>query len=91
MKVQVPEYVHLLEEFVSGRIGAEAFEERFLELFKSDETMHPEAQFMVLDRLFAAVDSYCADPSLRDEHDFNEEQLWHESQVALDKLKALVD
>jgi hypothetical protein len=58
-------YRQLLSAFTAGAITADAFEARFLEMYKSDPTKWPDDVFDVLDRLFAEVDDYVADPSLR--------------------------
>jgi hypothetical protein len=81
--------VELIESFVEGRANAEEFERAYLTLFKNDATMWREPEFGVLDRLFADVDAFCADPELRDAGDLDEGQLRQRSEVALRGLKAL--
>ncbi len=69
------QYLDLMDEFLSGRASAAEFEERYLKKFKADSFRRPRRIFDVLDRLFAEVDSYVADPSLRDPGDLDDEML----------------
>ena len=46
-------YIELPAAFVErGELDGLAFQTRFLELFKGDETMFPDEEFLVLDKLF---------------------------------------
>jgi hypothetical protein len=87
MKSSLNPYADLMEAFIHKKIAAVDFERQYLELFKLDNTAWSDAEFVVLDRLFAAVDAFCADPSLRDSEDLDEEQLRQEVQKTFAKLK----
>jgi len=73
--MDISRYIRLIEEFVGGDISAPEFERRYLTLFKSDDSASPEPIFLILDRLFSDVDSYCSDPSIRDGEDLDDEAL----------------
>ena len=83
------EYISLIEQFVSGRIPASTFENLYLEMFKNDEGLHPDAEFTVLDLLFGDVDRFTPDPALRDTGDLDETQLHTRAKAALDELRGL--
>lgn len=55
----------MLRDFVAGKIDSAAFETSYLNKFKTEETELPESAFLALDRLFADVDAYCGEVSLR--------------------------
>ncbi len=81
-------YIKLLEEFAGGKISADEFEQRFLQLFKGDNNLQPGREFQILDKLFADVDAYCSDPDLIEDprFDIGEVQLRVSVQETLDKL-----
>jgi hypothetical protein len=82
-------YTALIRQFVDGLIGAQQFEKEYLQLFKSDETRWQGVTFEVLDGLFAAVDQYCADETLRERtNGLDERELLDAAQSALVKLDA---
>ena len=87
--VRLAEYVALIGRLVEGAIDGRTFQREYFELFKKDPTMYPEAVFHVLDSLFAAADSFVADPELRDEGDLDEQQLREKAAAALRKLRDL--
>jgi hypothetical protein len=58
-------YRGLISRFINREISAGEFESFYLALFKHDKDQVPSPQFEVLDRLFADVDDYVADPDLR--------------------------
>jgi hypothetical protein len=62
----VAKYRDLISDFVSGRLPAQSFESRYLQLFKTDIDQVPGNEFDVLEELFFAVDDYVADPELRE-------------------------
>jgi hypothetical protein len=68
-------YIDLIGLLLNDSINAPQFESRFLQIFKSESTTFPPDVFHILDELFAAVDAFCPDPELCDEHDLNEKQL----------------
>jgi hypothetical protein len=79
-------YADMIAAFVEGRKTAAAFEKEFLSLFKRDTTRRPTAVYTVLNDLFSDVDAFCADPSLRDPDDLDEDQLRENSKTALQAL-----
>ncbi len=89
MSSPLRQYIELIESFIQNKIEAIDFERRYLDLFKADTTEWSEAEFAILDELFAAVDAFCADPTLRDAEDLDEEQLRRKCRAALEKLRAL--
>jgi hypothetical protein len=82
-------YLRLIEDFLSGAIPAAAFERGYLDTSKVDLHRRPQAVFLVLDRLFADVDAYCADPALRGADDLDEDGLRRAAVDALARLRAL--
>jgi len=88
MQQPLAPYLDLLTSFTQSKLSATEFESRFFELFKHDETDWPEPVFLVLDRLFGAVDAFCVDPKLREERDLDEEQLRSVCQETLTSLLA---
>jgi Bacterial self-protective colicin-like immunity len=57
-------YLALLRMLLEGRMAPAEFEAVFLPLYKNDPTPWPPAVFDLLDRVFADVDAFCADPAL---------------------------
>lgn len=92
------DYFALMESFISGQIQAVEFETSYLAMFKADQRMFPELIFLVLDRLFADVDIFVADPTLRAklrvepilQDTLDEAQLLQRAQEAHAKLTKLV-
>jgi self-protective colicin-like immunity protein len=84
----IQKYVSLLREFVSGKLGVHAFEARYLEMFKNETVQLPSHVFAILDALFAEVDAFCDDPSLRRDDELDEEQLRKRSTEALNSLES---
>ncbi|TWJ24392.1 colicin immunity domain-containing protein [Micromonospora endolithica] len=62
-------YAHLaaIRAFVDGRLTAREFEVIYLNIFKYDPHPHEDSVAMPLERLFAEVDAFVADPALRAE------------------------
>ena len=87
--VDIAEYVALIDRFVEGATDGRAFVSEYFATFKHDSTMHPEDAFAALDSLFAAADSFVADPDLRDESDLDEHQLRVKAASALRRLRAI--
>ena len=71
----IQKYVSLIASFLGGSVDASTFEPLFLGMFKNEGVIFPPIVFNVLDRLFADVDSYCADPAIRGKEDLDENQL----------------
>lgn len=81
-------YIELLEAFLEQRtLDSSTFEKRYLELFKGDPTMFSDEEFLVLDKLFADVDMFEADPDLRAEDNLDEPGLRASAEEALRKLR----
>lgn len=74
-EVTLSEYQRLIHEFISGSVSAAEFERRYLDLFKSDDSIREENIFLVLDRLFSDVDVFCSDPAIRGKNDLDEQGL----------------
>ena len=89
MKYELGPYIELMQMFISRQLPAAEFEHRYLELFKHDPTEWPEPVFLLLDELYAAVDTFCADPEIRDENDLDETQLLDAAQKAWIGLRRL--
>ena len=58
-------YRDIIRSFVTGEISADVFEIDFLARFKRDPNQVVGDEFDALDGLFADVDNYVSDPSLR--------------------------
>jgi Bacterial self-protective colicin-like immunity len=86
---ELSDYVQLIDSFVHGEISALEFERVYLQMFQEDPTMRPEAEYSILDRLFADVDTFCDDPDLRDIDDLDEKQLRACARTALGRIRAL--
>ncbi len=83
-------YINLLSSFLKADISASDFESQYLNLYKSDTTLFPDDEFLILDQLFGDVDAFSADPNLRDSGDLDETELRRRVMSALDKLKGFV-
>jgi hypothetical protein len=59
-------YRDLIRRFVIGDISAEEFERDYLARFKDDPNQVIGEEFDILDELFADVDDYVSDPTLRE-------------------------
>lgn len=70
-------------------MSADEFESLYLFMFKNDQAAYQEEVYQVLDDLFADVDAYCSDPSLRQPNDLDEHQLLQEARKALHALEQL--
>lgn len=58
-------YRELVSRFIDRQISAQQFQSAYFMVFKNDEDQVPGVEFKILDRLFADVDDYTADPELR--------------------------
>ena len=58
-------YRDLIRRFVIGKISADEFQTDYLTRFKDDPNQVIGEQFDILDGLFADVDDYVGDPTLR--------------------------
>jgi self-protective colicin-like immunity protein len=59
-------YRDLIHRFVIGDMSADEFETDYLARFKDDPNQVTGEEFDILDGLFADVDDYVADPTLRE-------------------------
>jgi Bacterial self-protective colicin-like immunity len=59
-------YRDLIHRFVIGEISADEFEADYLTRFKDDPNQVIGEEFDILDELFADVDDYVSDPTLRE-------------------------
>jgi hypothetical protein len=87
--LEVERYTRLIQRFLDGDIGATEFEAAFLQAYKADPTEWPDSLFNALDSLFADVDAFCADPTLRGPDSLDEQQLRASCTAALAKLQSL--
>ncbi|CAN2040720.1 hypothetical protein GMMP15_190035 [Candidatus Magnetomoraceae bacterium gMMP-15] len=85
----IKSYKELLQSFITDAIDAVDFETNYLELFKNDNTEWSAVEFAILNELFGDVDSFCADPMLRDNGDLDEYMLKKKCLKALNKLNLL--
>jgi hypothetical protein len=60
------QYRDLIRRFVIGDISADRFEMDYLARFKDDPHQVIGEEFDILDELFADVDDYVSDPTLRE-------------------------
>jgi hypothetical protein len=79
-------YRNLISDFVSDRISAIQFEDAYLTAFKQERVHFPNGIFDVLDGLFADVDSFCPEASLRGPDDLDARQLKERAEKALRDL-----
>jgi hypothetical protein len=89
MKMQLLPYTQLIQSFVEGKLSATDFEAEYLKLFQDDKTDLTEAEYVILNNLFWAVEDFCSYSELRDEGDLDEIQLLQAAEVALEALKQL--
>jgi hypothetical protein len=59
-------YRDLIHRFIIGEISADEFETDYLIRFKDDPNQVTGDEFDILDELFADVDDYVSDPTLRE-------------------------
>jgi hypothetical protein len=59
-------YRDLIHRFVIGDISADEFETDYLAKFKDDPNQVIGEEFDILDELFADIDDYVGDPTLRE-------------------------
>ncbi|MBK7704669.1 MAG: hypothetical protein IPN69_14470 [Acidobacteria bacterium] len=88
--VKLKDYVTLINEYLSDKISVLDFEQRYLEMFKQDETLWTGEEFAVLNDLFSDLDAFCYDSTIRDSEDLDEPQLRNRAEIALEKLEKLL-
>ncbi len=79
-------YKILIASFLAGKLTADRFQTQYFQLFKAETGEMSEHDFKQLDRLFADLDCFCADPELSDEGDIDEAQLRVYAQQTLKAL-----
>lgn len=82
-------YIDLVGSFTTNQIDAQQFEKSFLELFKNDFSQFKEKEYEILNSIFYDVEDFCADPTIRDDEDLDEQQLKTRSEMHLKELRAL--
>lgn len=80
-------YIELIESFLQNKIEVGDFQYAYLDMFKNNTIELSDAEFDVLDELFADVDAYYPDSELSNSDDLDEQQLRRRSETALKKLK----
>lgn len=83
-------YVDLIEEYVSGGRSWQSFREDFENKYLSDNTMHSEDIFQILDWLWAEAAQCTSDPELLSKHPdmyVDQAQLYTSAKESLVKLK----
>jgi hypothetical protein len=82
-------YSELIERFLASDLDVTAFEAQYLALFKNETCIFPPEIFDVLDTLFADVDAFCADDSIRTADGIDEGQLRESCRRTLMQLRTL--
>ncbi|MFJ7910696.1 colicin immunity domain-containing protein [Kitasatospora sp. NPDC096204] len=75
MDSRVVPFAVVSRAFAEDRISASEFEAVFLALFRAIDPGLDAGSARAVDKLFSAVDSYCANPNLRDDSDIDEMML----------------
>lgn len=81
-------YIELIRSYLEGRLSAERLVLAYQDRFKNDPTRWPEAQYQLLDRLFADLDVYAHDPSRAGPDTITESQLRSRCALAVKKLES---
>src|SRR5947209_19665749 len=58
-------YARLAQSFVNEELSAEQFEDRYLDLFRSDDKNLPDSVADPIHEIFYDIDEYVSDPALR--------------------------
>lgn len=72
MAGKIDSYIIISRAFTEGRLAALEFETVFLSVFRGEGDRFESGVARAVRTLFDAVDAYCDDPGLRDEHDLDE-------------------
>lgn len=82
-KNSVTDLLRLIDEFILGNISAPNFEvsyinewRRYRDFGEKKGISYNDQEYF--DRIFTALDVYCSDPDLRDENDFDDDELLNE-------------
>jgi len=84
---KLDEYEKLMTIFLDRKITAKEFESRYLSLFKNDNYLYSDDDFVPIEMAFSALDAFCAEDEIFDENDIDEGQLRLEISNCLQKLK----
>lgn len=87
---KLKDYATLIHDYLSDKIGVLDFEQKYLEMFKQDDTLWVGEEFAVLNGLFSDLDAFCYDSTIRDFEDLDEPQLRNRAEVALENLEKLL-
>lgn len=84
-------YIELVSALVERGMDPKEFEQRFFQLYDSDDTIRPEAEFLVLDQLFGDTEVFEGDPEVHAHLDYtiDADELRRCASEALTKLRAL--
>ncbi|KJF76470.1 hypothetical protein UA45_18485 [Morganella morganii] len=82
-KNSVTNLIRLIDEFIHGEISAPTFEVTYMNEWRkyrdfSEKKGISDNDQSYFDRIFTALDVYCSDPDLRDENDFDDDELLNE-------------
>ena len=83
-------YLELIDRFVGREIEAPRFEDEFLSTYRADSFPWSDETYDVLEGLFADVDTFVADDSLREHRDLDAPGLLQAARQAAQRLRALV-
>jgi len=83
----VNKYRGLIENYVTGKMTASEFSERYLTEFKNEDQSMNEDTFCLLQNLFSEADAYC-EPEIREDVSdaINETELMEAARETLTKL-----
>ncbi|WP_071655492.1 colicin immunity domain-containing protein [Mangrovactinospora gilvigrisea] len=89
MDTRIEPFLIIASAMLQRRIKAPEFETVFLALFRGPAGEIRGDAGDAVSRLFSAVDSYCADPELRDDHDLDEQSLRLEVARFIERVKEI--
>ncbi|MDS0790448.1 colicin immunity domain-containing protein [Proteus vulgaris] len=77
------ELLELIDNLISGNISATKFEDNYIVMWRIYRDFNAQNEIdnntkIYIDRVFTAVDLYYSDPEIRDEYDFDEDNLLEE-------------
>jgi hypothetical protein len=85
MKDNIAFYINLISDLIDEKICPSSFERVFPYVFNRDQKLDKQ-EYVVLNKLFYAVEDYVSDPEIRDESDLNEEDLLRVAKETLQEL-----
>ncbi|UPK80214.1 colicin immunity domain-containing protein [Proteus vulgaris] len=77
------ELLELIDNLISGNISATKFEDNYIVMWRIYRDFNAQNEIdnntkTYINRVFTTVDLYCSDPEIRDEYDFDEDNLLEE-------------